>query len=75
MKKKTAPMHSAHMKIPTVLHEALTTLAELEGMTLSELFSQLGREELKKRGVKFEITGEQLSAEIEKRRKAGHALL
>lgn len=70
---KSAParsnLHSAHMKIPTVLHEALTVLAELEGMTLSDLLAQLGREELKRRGVKFEISGDQLSSALEERRK------
>lgn len=65
-------LHSAHMKIPTVLHEALSVLAELEGLTLSDLLAQLGREELKRRGVKFEVSGDQIVSALEERRKKKH---
>lgn len=67
-KKKTTALHSAHAKMPTALHEALTILADLQGMTFSELMNNLGREELKRRGYVVEITGEKLAAEIARRK-------
>jgi len=65
-------IRSAHMKIPEVLHEALTVLAELEGKTFSDLMADLGRAELKKRGVNFEATGKQIEDALAQRRKKGH---
>jgi hypothetical protein len=70
--KEGISMHSAHMKIPVVLHEALAVLADLEGMTLSELLAHLGREELRRRGVKFEVSGDQIASVLEERRKKKH---
>lgn len=68
---KTVELKAIHMKIPTVLHEALSVLATLENMTLTDLFTRIGREELKRRGYAVEVTGEKIAEELERRKKAG----
>jgi hypothetical protein len=63
----------AHISMHRDMKDALTILAELEGMTLSELLTSLGRAELKARGFKPIADGEKIAEELEKRRKSGSA--
>ncbi len=60
-----------HVSMAEPLHAALTILADLEGMSLSEFFANLGRAELKDRGYAPLATGEKIAEELERRKKSG----
>lgn len=62
-----------HITMTRAMKEALTTLAELEGTTLSDLLERIAREELKQRGYEPKVTGRELAAELERRKKSGRA--
>lgn len=63
------------IKTHIVLHKdlkvALQVLADLEGRSLSDLLSELGREELKRRGFKPLADGQKIADEVERRQRAG----
>lgn len=66
-------MVKAHVTMSEQLKDALTVLADLEGMTLSALLTDLGRKELDRRGYKPIIDGEKIAAELERRKKNAKA--
>ncbi len=57
----------AHVSFPPPIHDALTVLAELEGLTLSELIVELGRRKLAEKGIVVEADGDQIRRALERR--------
>lgn len=63
----------AHISIHRDVKDALSVLADLEGMNFSELMVSLGRAELKARGFKPIADGDRIAAELKKRHRSGTA--
>jgi hypothetical protein len=55
-----------HITLPDPLANALEALAEIEGRSFSDLLEELGRAELRSRGLLPQVSGKELVAQLKR---------